>query len=202
MLGCIRCNHVWTQRTHTGEPKCCPKCKSPYWNTPRTNREYFDPAVHGDDRKELEAYIKDVHNGNITSAAYQLGIEYPYLNRLIKQWRVIPSHLIEKIKEIKGEPPVVEQMSQSEIKNSFDINAPIQVPSGHRRWTLDDYITPISPKEHTKECAAFRRLFADQYDNNAKNLTAKHGYSLTDIRRMYIGQDKINALVRKELLLD
>ena len=33
---CERCGHTWIPRQDTeGEPKVCPKCKSPYWNTPR-----------------------------------------------------------------------------------------------------------------------------------------------------------------------
>ena len=33
---CERCGHQWVPRQETTEePKVCPKCKSPYWNTPR-----------------------------------------------------------------------------------------------------------------------------------------------------------------------
>ena len=32
---CERCEHVWMPRNTDSEPKVCPKCKSPYWNTPR-----------------------------------------------------------------------------------------------------------------------------------------------------------------------
>lgn len=33
---CERCGHEWLPREKGGpEPKVCPKCKSPYWNTPR-----------------------------------------------------------------------------------------------------------------------------------------------------------------------
>ena len=31
---CERCGHEWLPRKGE-EPKVCPKCKSPYWNTPR-----------------------------------------------------------------------------------------------------------------------------------------------------------------------
>ena len=39
---CKRCGYRWGSRTGTGfrakpHPKNCPKCKSPYWNKPRTN---------------------------------------------------------------------------------------------------------------------------------------------------------------------
>lgn len=32
--GCERCQHVWTPRGKAA-PLVCPKCKSPYWNSPR-----------------------------------------------------------------------------------------------------------------------------------------------------------------------
>jgi DNA-directed RNA polymerase subunit RPC12/RpoP len=33
---CERCEHTWVPRQDSKEePKVCPKCKSPYWNTPR-----------------------------------------------------------------------------------------------------------------------------------------------------------------------
>lgn len=32
---CERCEHEWLPREASQEPKVCPKCKSPYWNTPR-----------------------------------------------------------------------------------------------------------------------------------------------------------------------
>lgn len=33
---CERCSHEWAQRQAKEElPKVCPRCKSPYWNTPR-----------------------------------------------------------------------------------------------------------------------------------------------------------------------
>jgi DNA-directed RNA polymerase subunit RPC12/RpoP len=33
---CERCGHKWVPKEDTrGKPKVCPKCKSPYWDTPR-----------------------------------------------------------------------------------------------------------------------------------------------------------------------
>ena len=32
---CERCGHEWLPREKGQEPKVCPHCKSPYWNTPR-----------------------------------------------------------------------------------------------------------------------------------------------------------------------
>jgi len=31
---CERCNHKWLPK-ESYKPKVCPKCKSPYWDTPR-----------------------------------------------------------------------------------------------------------------------------------------------------------------------
>jgi len=32
---CERCEHEWLPREKGKDPKVCPKCKSPYWDTPR-----------------------------------------------------------------------------------------------------------------------------------------------------------------------
>lgn len=32
---CERCGHEWQKRKKE-EPTVCPKCKSPYWNKPKT----------------------------------------------------------------------------------------------------------------------------------------------------------------------
>ena len=32
---CYRCGHTWTQRDEE-KPRICPKCKSPYWDKPKT----------------------------------------------------------------------------------------------------------------------------------------------------------------------
>lgn len=34
---CERCDHEWVPRSDN-EPRVCPRCKSPYWNTPRKTR--------------------------------------------------------------------------------------------------------------------------------------------------------------------
>ena len=33
---CERCEHEWVPKNFDNEPSVCPKCKSPYWNRPRT----------------------------------------------------------------------------------------------------------------------------------------------------------------------
>jgi rRNA maturation endonuclease Nob1 len=32
---CERCDHEWVPHQEGEKPKVCPKCKSPYWDTPR-----------------------------------------------------------------------------------------------------------------------------------------------------------------------
>jgi len=39
-LTCLRCNHEWIPNTDK-LPKVCPKCHSPYWNTPRRMQKYL-----------------------------------------------------------------------------------------------------------------------------------------------------------------
>jgi len=34
---CERCSYEWLPRKEKS-PTTCPKCKSPYWNKPRTNK--------------------------------------------------------------------------------------------------------------------------------------------------------------------
>jgi len=32
---CMRCGHVWVPKKITKKITTCPKCKSPYWDTPK-----------------------------------------------------------------------------------------------------------------------------------------------------------------------
>jgi Zn finger protein HypA/HybF involved in hydrogenase expression len=36
---CERCSHEWVPDDINKKPKVCPKCKSPYWDTPRRNKK-------------------------------------------------------------------------------------------------------------------------------------------------------------------
>lgn len=45
---CEKCSHEWIPRDANGEPAACPKCKSPYWNRPKspmTTYEAFRDAI-------------------------------------------------------------------------------------------------------------------------------------------------------------
>ena len=33
---CYRCSHEWVSSQKNQIPKVCPKCKSPYWDRPKT----------------------------------------------------------------------------------------------------------------------------------------------------------------------
>jgi len=34
---CLRCSHRWVPRENNAKPTVCPKCKNPYWDTPKKN---------------------------------------------------------------------------------------------------------------------------------------------------------------------
>lgn len=36
---CERCGHKWVPREE-GNPRVCPRCKSPYWDIPRKTPDY------------------------------------------------------------------------------------------------------------------------------------------------------------------
>jgi predicted Zn-ribbon and HTH transcriptional regulator len=47
---CERCGHIWLPRKTEKEPIVCPKCKSPYWNRPRTQE--VSPTSENKQRKK------------------------------------------------------------------------------------------------------------------------------------------------------
>jgi hypothetical protein len=40
---CKRCNHEWALRGKGDEPKTCPKCRSPYWDTEKKIKKEIQP---------------------------------------------------------------------------------------------------------------------------------------------------------------
>jgi len=46
---CERCGHEWVPRDKSRDPKVCPECKSPYWDTPRQgpNQRRRKGVAHG-----------------------------------------------------------------------------------------------------------------------------------------------------------
>jgi len=47
---CERCGHEWLPRQEA-TPRACPKCKSPYWDKPRTQVNRDDKSHTGDEAK-------------------------------------------------------------------------------------------------------------------------------------------------------
>lgn len=62
---CERCGHEWLPRQE-GEPRVCPKCKSPYWNRPRKDA-HKEPEPSGSAKEENgpidDAKSSDARNG-------------------------------------------------------------------------------------------------------------------------------------------
>ncbi len=42
---CERCGHEWVPRGEFGSTRVCPKCKSPYWDSPTRDYETFKDTV-------------------------------------------------------------------------------------------------------------------------------------------------------------
>lgn len=36
---CYRCSHAWRPYNLDEAPRVCPKCKSPYWDRPKKNKQ-------------------------------------------------------------------------------------------------------------------------------------------------------------------
>lgn len=49
---CCRCNHEWPSKLES--PKTCAKCRSPYWNVPKTTYA-VDPNVPTENKKNSAA---------------------------------------------------------------------------------------------------------------------------------------------------
>lgn len=47
-LTCIRCGYEWAPNNFNKLPRCCPSCKSPYWNRPRVRNARTRVAVGTD----------------------------------------------------------------------------------------------------------------------------------------------------------
>lgn len=62
---CERCGHEWVPREGTEEPRVCPKCKSPYWDSPKKSYETFKDAIAG----VLKAADKPLTWGEIREVA-------------------------------------------------------------------------------------------------------------------------------------
>lgn len=52
---CDRCEHEWIPRDSENDPRVCPKCKSPNWNTPRKAASMMS---YEDFRDKIEQTLK------------------------------------------------------------------------------------------------------------------------------------------------
>ncbi|MXZ62375.1 MAG: hypothetical protein F4Y98_01885 [Chloroflexi bacterium] len=55
---CERCDHEWIPRSRKREPRVCPKCKSPYWDRPRTTATAYEHF-----RRRVQDALLDVRGG-------------------------------------------------------------------------------------------------------------------------------------------
>jgi len=56
---CERCGHEWLSRNEKLEPKVCPKCKSPYWNSPKKQTSPMSYEEFRDKIKEVLKFSKE-----------------------------------------------------------------------------------------------------------------------------------------------
>jgi hypothetical protein len=71
---CDRCEHEWIPRETTGEPRVCPKCKSPYWNRPRKS----PMLTYEDFRSRIEETIRS-GGGELTWTEIRTKAKLPQL---------------------------------------------------------------------------------------------------------------------------
>jgi len=64
-------------------------------------------------------YIDKIHNGNVTAAAYCLGCSHPYIYTLVRNWKVIPQEIIDKVISLKGEKPKVKEKPPKDESDAF-----------------------------------------------------------------------------------
>ncbi len=194
MNNCLRCDHKWNPHSETQHSKYCPKCKSPYWDTPRIEKIYYDHTIHGESRQKLLDYVQHLHGGNITSAAYHLGVGYPTLNKIIKHFKVVPTTIINKI-DSATQTATCKKLDAKSISKSLDAESEIIIPPYAVRNTGSDCVTAISPNEHRAQCIAFRKAVGNDHVDFRK----KHGLSPTDLKRIYSGEDRVPTWLLKTI---
>jgi amino acid transporter len=69
ILSCFRCVHEWASKLKIGEPKNCPKCKSPYWNRPRTRSLRVDNGgIWGDGMTQHKKTLLRIFSDKLDTA--------------------------------------------------------------------------------------------------------------------------------------
>ena len=54
---CLRCGHTWVKRIE--KPKFCPRCRSPYWDTPRIRKRRKKTKEQGVKTEKKEKTIEE-----------------------------------------------------------------------------------------------------------------------------------------------
>lgn len=69
---CERCSHEWAPKSFKPEPKVCPKCKSPYWNTPKGKAM----MTYEDFRSKIQEVLRSV-SGDLTWTEIRTAAKLP-----------------------------------------------------------------------------------------------------------------------------
>jgi hypothetical protein len=57
---CERCDYIWVSRIVSDQkPLVCPRCKSPYWNTPRKNGNGNGHSNSGSQSKKIAKQVEE-----------------------------------------------------------------------------------------------------------------------------------------------
>ena len=69
---CLRCGHTWVKRIE--KPKFCPKCRSPYWDTPRIRKrrkETIKQGVETEIKKEKTIEEKEMPDKQVVIKTFK-----------------------------------------------------------------------------------------------------------------------------------
>lgn len=178
---CTRCDHSWTPRTNSAR---CPKCNSPYWNVPRREKVFYDPAKDRPIKDALDRYIIDIHSGNITAAAYHLGVSYPKLAKLYKgEGHVIPDTIARQLVAPVLQPEIVP-------------DAEILLPLPHMRNTYaPDFLEYYSDDSHKAECLSFREYIRSEFEGDVSLFCKAKNVVKRDALDAYTGRTRVSGYI-------
>lgn len=72
---CERCGHEWIPVRSGFAPKVCPKCKSPYWNTPRKTA----PMTYEAFRERIQAVVSEADRHGLSWTEVRTAAALPQL---------------------------------------------------------------------------------------------------------------------------
>lgn len=73
---CERCGHEWIPRDIDQEPRHCPKCKSPYWNKPRSRQA---PMTYEDFRDTIRSVLENAPPDGLTWTEIRTAAKLPQM---------------------------------------------------------------------------------------------------------------------------